>query len=322
MSTTRSSSKAESVIIGTRGSALALWQSRHVASLLEKGGVLSDIEIIVTMGDQRLDKPLPELGDKGIFTAELDSALIAGRIDLAIHSLKDLPTELPAGLELVAISERAEPWDVLVARDSSITGISDLPRGAVLGTSSLRRSAQVLAWRSDIDVVSIRGNVETRIRKLETEHLDGVVLAESGIRRLGLEEHISARFDPSILLPAVGQGALGIVAASNRSDMAETAFSLLNHEPSNIAVSAERAFLHRLEGGCQIPVGAYARLDSGGRIRLTGCVGSLDGRKMLRDEISGPDSDPDTLGIDLAERLLGLGADEILSDIRRLDGSK
>ena len=316
MSTMLSARPGKSILIGTRGSALALWQSRHIASLLEKGGVASELEIVVTAGDSRLDTPLQELGDKGYFTAELDKALMDGRIDLAVHSLKDLPTELSDGLALVAVSERAEPWDVLVARDPAVADVDDLPQGAFLGTSSPRRSAQVQAWRSDINVVSIRGNVETRICKLETENLDGVILAEAGIRRLGLEERISARFSPSILLPAVGQGALGVVASADRTDIAKIAASLLSHGPTSKAVRAERAFLHRLEGGCRVPVGAHAHFDSEGQIQLTGCVGSLDGKTMLRDEITGAETDPESLGLALANRLLDRGADKILTEIR------
>lgn len=309
----------EGMIIGTRGSALALWQSRHVANLLNKAGITSELEIIVTKGDVRLDKPLPELGDKGLFTAELDQALLHGRIDLAVHSLKDLPTDLPEGLAMVAITERAEPWDVLVARDPELKQIEDLPHGAVIGTSSLRRASQIQGWRSDIQVVSVRGNVGTRIKKVESEGLQGVILAEAGLRRLGLENHIAVRFSPDVILPAVGQGALGVVAAVDRRDVADIAHSELNHEPSRIAVTAERALLRRLEGGCQVPVGALARLDTDGRLHIDGFVGSLDGSTMLRESLSGLSDNPESLGLELAERLLDRGAGGILSAIREAD---
>lgn len=302
------------IVIGTRGSRLALWQANHISALLAENGVAARLEIISTKGDQDQSTPLPEIGDKGLFTAELDTALIDGRIDLAVHSLKDLPTELPEELILAAIPPRGAPWDVLVARANGIDDLAALPAGARVGSSSLRRGAQLLAARSDLEIEPLRGNVETRLRKLEAGEYDAIILAEAGLVRLGLNEHISFSFSLDAMTPAVSQGALGVVCLA-MSDAREQLRLQLNDAITEQAVTAERAFLRRLEGGCQIPVGGYARLE-GGMLHLTGCVASVDGTVVYRDSLSGQAEDGERLGVLLAERLIEQGAGRILAELR------
>lgn len=313
----RNSSKGRAeLIIGTRGSQLALWQTNHVAGMLNRAGIATKLETVVTKGDRNLEQPLAEIGDKGLFTAELDSALLDNRIDLAVHSLKDLPSELPAGLALAAVPEREKPWDVLVTRADGICGLHDLPQGARVGSSSLRRIALARAARPDLEISSIRGNVETRLRKLHDQRLDAIILAEAGLTRLGLHEQIGARLPLDVMVPAVGQGALGIVCAESRSGLHDMLAGLLTDPDSLISVQTERAFLRRLEGGCQVPIGAYCRLMSPEVLELHGCVASLDGSKVLRGTIETPRVDAVRAGIKLAEQLIDQGADVILRDIR------
>jgi hydroxymethylbilane synthase len=306
----------DELIIGTRGSNLALWQANHVASLLSQVGISARLKIIITKGDGNLDQPLADIGDKGLFTSELDNALIADRIHLAVHSLKDLPTELPPEIRLTAVPERGHPWDVLIPQSQGIDGLMDLPKGALIGSSSLRRIAQLLAARPDFTIQSIRGNVETRLRKLHDENLDAIVLAEAGMTRLGLQELIGARLPFEVMMPAVGQGALGIVCASHRTSLRKTLSDALNHRNSFTAAETERAFLRRLEGGCQVPIGAYCHVRLDDTIELHGCVATLDGSTILRDKIEAPLGASTRAGTMLAERLIDLGADNILHDIR------
>ena len=307
-------------VLGTRGSALAMWQARHVQASLEAAGHRVALEEIVTTGDRILDVPLAEIGDKGLFTKQLDDALLAGRIHLAVHSLKDLPTRLPEGLVLAAIGERAAPWDAFVGRQNVPVPLDALPEGAVLATSSLRRRAQLRAFRPDFRVVDVRGNVDTRLRKLDTGEWDGLILAEAGLRRLGLAARITHRIDPGVMVPAVGQGALGIVCSEAAAEVREALHAALHHLPTAAAVTAERAFLRRLEGGCQAPIGAHARLD-GSQLRLVGIVAGLDGEPLLRGHMERAPDEANALGAALADQLLGAGAGAILDEIRRAHGA-
>ncbi len=301
--------------IGTRGSALALWQANHVRARLEAAGHVVAIEEIRTTGDRILDVPLAQIGDKGLFTKELDVALLSGRIDLAVHSLKDLPTILPDGIVLAAVGEREAPWDAFVAHPSFGGGLAELPHGARIGTSSLRRQAQLKAWRPDLQVEPIRGNVDTRLAKLDAGSLHGIVLAQAGLVRLGLEARIREVVPVEVMLPAVSQGALGIVCAGEAPIRALLA-GVLHHAPSAVAVTAERAFLRRLEGGCSVPVGAWGRLEAG-RLVLEGCVAALDGSRLFRSRIEGPPERAEALGAELAGRLVDDGAGEVLAAIRK-----
>jgi hydroxymethylbilane synthase len=330
---------APSLVIGTRGSRLALWQAEHVAGRLREAfpAWTMRLETIKTTGDKILDVPLAQVGGKALFVKEIEEALLAGRVDLAVHSMKDVPTELPAGLVIAAMSEREDPLDVLISRTG--TKLADLPRGARLGTSSLRRQAQLLHYRPDLTVVGLRGNLDTRIRKLQGEGLDAIVVAAAGVRRLGLAHLITELLPPEILLPAIGQGALGIEIRSQRIEgggagerggmgegpsrgpeargreprMAEVV-AVLDHPETHGAVQAERAMLARLEGGCQVPIAAHAFVAKEG-ITLRGLVASLDGKRVVRGEMRGATGSPEAVGTSLAEDLLLRGAAEILHEI-------
>lgn len=306
---------SHTLVLGTRGSALALWQARHVGALLRTAGISVQIVEVRTTGDRITDVPLAEIGDKGLFTRELDVALLKGEIDLAVHSLKDLPTQLPDGITLAAVSEREEPWDAFVAHPSFIGRLDDLPEGATIATSSLRRQAQLLAWRPDLEVVPVRGNVDTRLRKLDESAWHGMILAAAGLRRLNMDSRIRQVVPASIMLPAVGQGALGIVCAQENEELRQQLHDALDDTDTRVAVTSERAFLRRLEGGCQVPIGAYASVQSG-RLSVEGMVASLDGRMLVRDRIGGNPENAASLGNELAERLLKKGAADILRDIR------
>ncbi len=303
------------LVLGTRGSALALWQAQHVRQRLEAAGHDVALQTITTQGDRILDVPLAEIGSKGLFTKELDVALLDGRIHLAVHSLKDLPTVLPEGLVLAAVLERASPWDAFVAHPSFKGGLEALPEGAVLATSSLRRQGQLLAWRPDLKIVSVRGNVDTRLRKLDESAWHGMVLAEAGLVRLGLEERIRQRFPQHIMLPAISQGALGVVCAETNTATREVLRDVLHHAPTAAAVTAERALLRWLEGGCQVPIGAYARIEDE-RLVLDGVVAAVDGRQQVRGQKHGPVEQATAVGRALAEQLLQDGAEAVLRAIR------
>jgi len=300
------------LIIATRGSALALWQARTVARLLEEAleGLTCHIEIIKTTGDVKND-PLSVIGGKGVFTKELEDALLDGRIDIAVHSLKDLPTILPDGLSITAICEREDARDALVLRAGSENGsLLHLPVGAIVGTSSQRRLAQLKALRSDVAVRDLRGNVDTRIRKLDEGQYDAVILASAGLVRLGLQERISARIAVSEMLPAVGQGAIAIETRSDNEFAVQSA-SPLDHRETRVACLAERAFLRSLGGGCQFPIAAHAVIESD-LLRLEGLVAKPDGSEILRDSLSGTPEDPEALGSQLADQLISRGARELL----------
>ena len=302
--------------IASRGSELALWQARAVEAALRAADPALEVEIAVikTTGDRILDVPLAKIGDKGLFTKELDAALLAGEAHLAVHSLKDVPTRLPDGLALAAIGAREDPRDVLVLPPGRTGTLAELPAGARVGTSSLRRRAQLRALRPDVEVVDLRGNLNTRLAKLDRGEYDAILLAAAGVLRLGWEDRIAERLDPSAWLPAVGQGALGIVT---RAGDAETAARLADfHDPFTAAcTSAERALLAALEGGCQIPIGALALVDEDG-LTLYGLVADVDGERVLRDSENGSLDDAVEVGRRLAARLVEMGAGEVLARIR------
>ncbi len=304
--------------IGSRGSKLARVQSVYVAEKLREQGIKVEIVWIQTRGDRILHKPLAEIGEKGLFTQELDRALLDGEIDLAVHSLKDLPTDLEPGLQLAAIPPRHSPLDAFVGHPSlTVRSLRDLPEGATLATSSLRRKAQLLAFRPDFQIVPVRGNVDTRLRKLEEGTWHGLILAEAGLARLGLASRITERIPSSILLPAAGQGALGIVTAASRTEVQKIVASVLHDLATARTVQAERAFLQRLEGGCQVPIGVLARiLPDNGMLFLQGMVASLDGSQIFRGTLSSLPDKAEEAGRQLAERLLDAGAHDLLREVR------
>jgi hydroxymethylbilane synthase len=294
--------------IGSRGSQLALWQARWIQARLESMGEQCRLEIIHTTGDKITDVALSKVGAKGLFTKEIEEALLAGAIDLAVHSLKDMPTELPAGLTLAAIPEREDPRDALVGRK-----LSQLAAGARVGTSSLRRAAQLRALRPDLEMESIRGNLDTRLRKLDEGRYDAIVLASAGLRRLGWENRISELLDPEVMCPAVGQGAL---AVETRAD-GGAAFRIakrLEHPETRIAVTAERALLASLGGGCQVPIGAYANVHAG-TVHIRAIVVSPDGTRIIRKQSSGSVDDAVSIGRSLGEELLAEGGQQILEAV-------
>ncbi len=303
--------------IASRGSALALWQARTVRDTLqaELPGLSIDIEEIRTTGDRILDVPLAKIGDKGLFTKEIDEALLDHRADLAVHSLKDVPTRLPDGLTFGAIGERADPRDALVVReDMSASTLDELPAGSRVGTSALRRRAQLAAARPDLVVMDIRGNLDTRLAKLERGEYDALVLAAAGLIRLGERHRITAFLDPPSWLPAVGQGALAIMIRADDPDV-EAVVGRLHHAETATAVRAERSLLAALEGGCQVPIGAHGRVVDG-RVRLEGLVADPAGDPLLRGSEEGAAEDAAGVGRRLAERLRTQGAEAILAGIR------
>jgi hydroxymethylbilane synthase len=303
------------VRIGTRGSKLALAQSAWVKARIEtqKAGVQVDLVIIKTKGDKILDAPLSKIGGKGLFVKEIEDALLKNEIDLAVHSLKDMPAELAEGLKISIYPEREDPRDAFVSLNYST--LQDLPNGVRVGTSSLRRSAQLLSQRPDLKIIPLRGNVDTRLKKLETEDLQAVILAVAGLNRLGLAKRITQIIEPEVILPAIGQGALGLEIRKNDQKLNEL-LSFLNHEPSEIIVRAERAFLKKMEGGCQVPLAAHGRFVSEG-IVLQGLVSELDGSKLLKKKLKGNPHEPEKLGHELAELLLNSGGREILEKVYR-----
>ena len=307
---------AETLRIASRGSQLARWQSDRVRDALvaARPGLSVTIEIIRTTGDRILDVPLAKIGDRGLFTKEIDEALLDGRADLAVHSLKDIPTRIPDGLELAAVSEREDPRDVLIAPEGTSATLESLPAGARVGTSSLRRRSQLRKLRPDLEVADIRGNLDTRLAKLDAGGYDAIILAAAGVLRLGWADRISEFLPFERWLPAVGQGALGIVCRADDHATREL-LRVLHDERAAACVTAERAFLRALEGGCQVPIGAYAEW-SGDELRMDGFVSDLDGGELLRRTASGAHGDADAIGTRLAAELIDLGAARILQRVR------
>ena len=299
--------------IGTRGSQLALWQARWVQDAIERLYPKKTIElkVIKTQGDKILDVPLARVGGKGLFVKEIEEALLDERIDVAVHSMKDMPAELPQGLIIGAVPQRENPLDALIANGHP--SLATLPKGARVGTSSLRRAAQLLNRRPDLTIVPLRGNLDTRLKKLNATDLDAIVLAAAGLHRLGMADKITEYLDPAVVLPAVGQGAL-CIEHRDQDPITGPLLSELEHSPSRIAVSSERAFLHRLEGGCQIPIAAHARVESD-RLTLTGMVAEIDGHRIITSTLTGESRKAQTIGTQLAEALLDQGADAILESI-------
>ena len=299
--------------IGTRASRLALWQAEWVRAELEKDpNVTVTLHKIKTSGDKILDVPLAKIGGKGLFVKEIEEALLRGDIDLAVHSMKDVPTVLPDSLDIFAMTEREDPRDA-ISTLFPITGIDDIPIGATIGTSSLRRQAQLLHRRPDFKIAMLRGNLDTRLRKLQAGEFDAVIVAAAGVRRLGFESQITAYLPIEQSLPAMGQGVLGIECRQDDAVVREH-ISRLNDLNSAYAVHAERAFVHRLEGGCQVPIGAYAVVTNAS-IRLDGLVSSIDGTRMIQNHVEGSVDEAAALGIALAEELLSKGAGEILKEV-------
>ncbi len=302
------------IIIGTRGSKLALWQTNWVKAELEKHHpqISVEVQIISTKGDRVLDVSLPKLGEqgKGLFTKELEDALFDRRVDIAVHSLKDLPTELPEGLRIGAICEREDVRDALVAR-GHVRSFDDLPRAAIIGTSSLRRQAQIRAVRPDLKIEPVRGNVDTRLGKLNRGEYDALVLAAAGLHRLGYVDKITEHLSEELVLPAVGQGALAIESRSDDAAISEIIMAL-EHEQTRLTCEAERAFLKGLGGGCLVPIAAHARVEFG-MMTLSGLVASPDGSEIVRGQITGLNEDAQAIGRQLADGLIQQGADRILA---------
>ena len=300
--------------LGTRGSLLALTQGKWVAAALEtNGGPRVEVEVIRTVGDERLDQPLHEISGQGLFTRELDEALLNGRIQLAVHSLKDLPTVLREGLCIAATPGRVDPRDVLVGPEGKQTTLASLKKDAVVGTSSLRRVALLQAFRRDVTPRTIRGNVDTRLRKLDEGEFDAIILAAAGLTRLGLARRASEWLERTAWLPAPGQGALAIVTRSEDSETRQWV-GALNDPDSFAAVSAERMFLEALGGGCQVPIGALG-VPYDQKLRLWGLVASPDGRRVVRGDLTGSLADPQALGQALADLLGDRGAEAILKEL-------
>ncbi len=305
------------LIIGTRGSALALWQTNWVKSELEKlfPGILIEVEIIKTLGDKILDSPLSKIGDKGLFTKELEVALLDNRIDLAVHSLKDIPTKIPDGLKISAISFREDVRDVFIRHpEKKYNSFDELEPDAKIATGSLRRKCQLLNWKPELQIVEIRGNLNTRFTKLGESNWDGMILARAGVVRLDFEQRITQTLPLDKILPAVGQGALAVEIRDNDIET-DKIICRLNHKETELAVKSERALLRHLEGGCQIPIGAYAKIENQ-KLMLNAVIGSLDGKRIIRDSITGEPEDSEKLGILLAEKLVSKGGKDILDEIK------
>jgi len=314
--------KKNRISIGTRGSKLALWQAEWVKSEIQH--LHSEIEIslikIKTTGDMILDVPLAKIGGKGLFVKEIEEAILRHKVDMAVHSMKDVPTELPEGLHLAAICRREDPRDALISKVQSsefkVQSYKDLPHGATVGTSSLRRLCQLRNIRPDLKIVQLRGNLDTRIRKLDEGQFDAIIVAVAGVKRLGLAYRITEILEPEICLPAIGQGAIGIECRVN-DKVINTILGDLNYQETSISVRAERALLRRLGGGCQVPIAAYARIEDG-RVIMDGLVGSITGERVIKSHAEGKLEDHERLGTNLAEDLLSRGAKEILAEVYQI----
>lgn len=304
----------DSLVIGSRGSDLALWQTNFVKAQLENRfpKIKFEVRVISTTGDRLVDVALSKIGDKGLFTRQIEAELFSGEIDLAVHSLKDLQTDQPQGLMIGAVCERELPNDAFIS--SKFASIDELPAGARVATGSLRRKSQLLNLRPDLEIVEMRGNVPTRLRKFEEAGLDAMILAYAGLHRLGLDPQVRQVIPFKVMLPAVGQGAMAVEVRNDNADVQEIV-SKIDHPPTRLCTTAERAFLRTLEGGCQVPIGAIAQLENG-RIGLEGMVGSLDGKTIFREGIDGDSEDAEQVGLRLAERLIEKGARELLEETR------
>jgi hydroxymethylbilane synthase len=303
--------------IGTRGSQLALWQAEWVKSELQKihSQLQIQLNIIKTTGDKILDSPLSKIGDKGLFTKEIENALLENQVDIAVHSLKDLPTKLPDGLIIGAIPKREDVSDVFISHPSKQhKNFDSLPDNSIIATGSLRRKCQLLSWKPDLEIVDLRGNLNTRLAKLESSDWDGIILARAGVTRLGFADRITQILPIDKILPAVGQGALGIEIRSDDQTV-KTLLEPLVSRSTTFCTLTERSFLRKLEGGCQVPIGAYARIENN-QIHFEGMIGSLDGKKILRGSVRGTPEQCEKIGTDLAETLFECGGKEILESIR------
>ncbi|HBR22471.1 MAG TPA: hydroxymethylbilane synthase [Nitrospiraceae bacterium] len=332
--------KKTKIIIGTRGSKLALWQAEWVKSALLKlnPGLTIELNKIKTTGDNILDVPLAKVGGKGLFVKEIEEAILRGEADLAVHSMKDVPTDFPKGLHLAVICKREDPRDAFISgvkgsrgqgvkgKEFHINFFRELPKGATVGTSSLRRSCQLLSIRPDLKIEQLRGNLDTRLRKLDEGRFDAIILAAAGVKRLGWAERITETIEPEVSLPAIGQGAIGIECRVE-DDFIKSLIAPLNHDETSICVRAERACLKKLEGGCQVPIAAHARLVQKSETKdsslftvhcslaMDGLVGSVSGDRIIKSHIEGNPKDAESLGIKLAEDLLSRGAKEILDEV-------
>jgi hydroxymethylbilane synthase len=308
--------KRKKIVIGSRGSKLALIQANWVKSQLEESNpdIKFSIEKFKTKGDKLTDAPLSKLGGTGLFTKELENALLDNKVDLIVHSAKDVPTEIPEGLVLGAFPKREDPHDVLISKNNQC--LKDLPQNAVIGTSSLRRRAQILAFRQDLKVVDLRGNLDTRLKKLDSGDLDAIVVARAGLLRFSLSEKASEIIPYDIMLPAVGQGALCIEIRDNDDEVKEI-ISILNHHETMCEVKTERVLLAKLQGGCQVPIGAHTEIVFPVNLKLEAVVCSLDGTTIIRDSIEGKIDDFADIGYELAYKLLRMGGDTILEEIRK-----
>lgn len=304
----------KSIKIGTRGSKLALWQANWVKSAITSinPSLSVDLIIIKTKGDKILDVPLAKVGGKGLFVKEIEEALLGRRIDLAVHSMKDMPAEIPDGLCIGAIPKRENPKDVLISTNGLL--FSELKNGSRVGTSSLRRSAQLLHARPDIVILPLRGNLDTRLKKLETENMDAIILAAAGVKRLNFESKITEYFDENVMLPAVGQGALCIEIRENDTEI-EPIVTALDHQKTRSAVMGERAFSNRLEGGCQVPIAALGKIEKN-IFTMSGLVADVDGKTILKKTLAGHVEQSETIGVKLADSLLSMGAKTILENIK------
>ncbi len=303
------------IVIATRGSKLALWQANHIKDCIETqhaGQVSVDLLVLKTKGDIILDVPLAKVGGKGLFVKEIEEALLDGRADLAVHSMKDVPMELPEGLVLGAIPQREDASDTFLSVHHA--SLDALPQGATVGTSSLRRQSQLLALRPDLNVISLRGNVDTRLRKLTDGEFDAIIMATSGLKRLGLTAPVQEILGPPRFLPAVGQGALGIECRADRRDVLDM-LAFLEHRPSRICVEAERGFLFGLQGGCQVPIAGHAVMTGDETFTLTGFVADLQGQRRIRETQDGTAAEARHKGLALAEVVKSKGADAILAEV-------
>lgn len=301
--------------IGTRGSALALWQTNHVAKILEdRFGYETEIVKIKTTGDKILDSPLAKIGSKGLFVKEIEVALLEKRVDIAVHSAKDVPTEQPEGLIIAAFLEREDPRDALISKDG--ISLEELPPGTVIGTSSLRRRAQLLNFRPDLKLVDVRGNVDTRLRKMSQGQFDAIILAKAGLKRMGHENDITQVIDTSIMLPAVGQGSIAVECREDDEEMLSV-LKEISHYETQVSVVAERALLRFLEGGCQVPIGAFGRVQNG-KLVLDGMIASLDGKTLIRGRREGNLEKAEEIGRELGSWLFDNGGKEILEEIRKM----